>query len=87
MLSDLSNEAQTKEAQRMWDASKKDREGMSQETELAGLRIDKTVCSSVRAWIVCLREREGQIARGRETINNVYKVGKALDLWCVWPEI
>lgn len=60
---------------------KTERERRSQKTEPAGLRIDKTVCRSARAWFVCLcvcmydrervREAERQIARGGETINNV----------------
>lgn len=55
MLSDLANEAKTKVTQRMWDAHIKDREETSQETDLSGLKVDKTLCLSV-VMCACVRE-------------------------------
>jgi len=51
MLSDLSNKAQTKAKQSTLDAST-EREHTSQETEPAGLRIDKILWSDLfETWI------------------------------------
>lgn len=83
MLSDLSNEAQTKRWHRECGGKRKNKgiKETHQEPELTGLRIGKNICRSVRAWFVCVLERE------RETIIKVYKLGQALDLQCLWPEM
>lgn len=52
MLSDLSNEAQTKAAQCVWDASKKDRQGTSQDTRVSWLK------ETQNPLLVCVCETE-----------------------------
>lgn len=50
-LPDSSNEAQTENASTEHVGGKKKTE---RETEIVGLRIDKTICRSARAWFVCV---------------------------------